>query len=454
MKELLFFGLLFSVAVMADTPPPGTVKSKTFSGDGNTGITATGTALNVNVVNQSGLNTVNQGTAGGDPWLVEVEGSNLPTNACQETGGHLASIDSKLTSPLAVTGTFFQTTQPVSAASLPLPAGAATAAKQPALGSAGSASSDVLTVQGVAGMTALKTDGSATTQPVSGTVTANAGTGTLSVDASGHTVPVSGSFFQATQPVSGTVTAVSVVNGTIGNAAPSIATQVGGKDGSGNLRAILTETDGTQVVDGSSHTQPVSGTFFQTTQPVSGTFWQATQPVSGTFFQATQPVSASSLPLPTGASTSAKQPALGTAGSASADVITVQGVASMTALKVDGSGVTQPVSAVSLPLPAGAATSALQSKAPISTTGSGSSAAATVSTVATLTAPANAVGFILMNIATSTTNMRWAVGRTASTTLGQQLQPGRDTGFVPIGANISIIAESGTVTYDVQWIAQ
>lgn len=58
----------------------------------------------------------------------------------------------------------------------------------------------------------------------------------------------------------------------------------------------------------------------------------------------TQPVSAASLPLPTGAATAAKQPALGTAGSASADVITVQGAASMTAVKVDGSAVTQPVS--------------------------------------------------------------------------------------------------------------
>jgi len=72
------------------------------------------------------------------------------------------------------------------------------------------------------------------------------------------------------------------------------------------------------------------------------------------------PVSAASLPLPTGAATSAKQPALGTAGTASADVITVQGIASMTALKVDGSAVTQPVSAASLPLPSGAATSALE----------------------------------------------------------------------------------------------
>lgn len=64
--------------------------------------------------------------------------------------------------------------------------------------------------------------------------------------------------------------------------------------------------------------------------------------------------------LPTGASTAAKQPALGTAGSASADVLTVQGIASMVALKVDGSAVTQPISAASLPLPSGASTALLQ----------------------------------------------------------------------------------------------
>lgn len=94
------------------------------------------------------------------------------------------------------------------------------------------------------------------------------------------------------------------------------------------------------------------------------------------------------------------------------------------------------------------------SLAPVNTGASGSAAAAQVSTVATLTAPANAVGFVLMNLDTSTTNMRWAIGRTASATLGQQLQPGRDTGFIPAGANISIIAESGTVDYDVQWVSR
>ena len=72
--------------------------------------------------------------------------------------------------------------------------------------------------------------------------------------------------------------------------------------------------------------------------------------------------------LPSGAATSAKQPALGTAGSASADVITIQGIAGMTALKVDGSAITQPISAATLPLPTNAATettlSSLSAKLP------------------------------------------------------------------------------------------
>ncbi|HTK76151.1 MAG TPA: hypothetical protein VL371_12890 [Gemmataceae bacterium] len=102
-------------------------------------------------------------------------------------------------------------TQPVSAASLPLPSGASTAAKQPALGTAGAASADVLTVQGIASMTALKVDGSGVTQPVSGTVTVQQSTASsLKVDLSGTAanataIKVDGS--AVTQPVSGTVTA-------------------------------------------------------------------------------------------------------------------------------------------------------------------------------------------------------------------------------------------------------
>jgi len=85
-----------------------------------------------------------------------------------------------------------------------------------------------------------------------------------------------------------------------------------------------------------------------------------TQPVNVLNFPGTQPVSLTSVPLPTGAATSAKQPAPGTAGTPSADVITVQGATAGTPVKTDGSGVVQPVSASSLPLPSGAATAAKQ----------------------------------------------------------------------------------------------
>lgn len=105
----------------------------------------------------------------------------------------------------------------------------------------------------------------------------------------------------------------------------------------------------------------------------------------------TQPISASSLPLPTGASTSALQTTGNTSLATIATLVLAQGsttsgqaaelvmgatttaaptyttatsnplsLTTAGALRVDGSGVTQPISATSLPLPTGAATSALQ----------------------------------------------------------------------------------------------
>jgi hypothetical protein len=166
---------------------------------------------------------------------------------------------------------------------------------------------------------------------------------------------------------------------------------------------------------------------------------QSAIPVTGTFWQATQPVSAASLPLPTGAATSALQ----TTGNTSLS-------------SIDGKlgSLGQKAMSGSAPVVLASDQSAVPTKAAVNANGSGSAAASTVSTVITLTAPANAVGFILQNLDTSTANIRWAVGRTASTTLGQQLQPGRDTGFIPVGANVSLVAESGTQNYDVQWVSQ
>jgi hypothetical protein len=55
-----------------------------------------------------------------------------------------------------------------------LPTGASTAAKQPALGTAGTPSADVITVQGAASMMALKVDGTGGSFPITGSIS-NAG---------------------------------------------------------------------------------------------------------------------------------------------------------------------------------------------------------------------------------------------------------------------------------------
>jgi hypothetical protein len=298
----------------------------------------------------SGTVTSNQGTGGASAWLVTGTGGTFP-----------------------VTGTFWQATQPVSgtvtanagtgtfavsAVSLPLPSGASTSALQTtgnttlssvlsALGSPFQAGGSIgntsfIATQASGANLHVNVDNFPGTQPVSGTVTvvqptgsslhtvvdsgtitanagsgtftvagtvtANAGTGTFTVDASGHTVPVSGTFFQATQPVSGTVTA---------NA------------GTGNFTVAQSSGANLHVnVDNFPATQPVSGTVAVT---------QSTSPwvVSGA-------VTAN-------------------AGSGTFTVAgTVTANAGTGTFTVDASGHTVPISAVSLPLPTGASTSALQ----------------------------------------------------------------------------------------------
>lgn len=165
------------------------------------------------------------------------------------------------------------------------------------------------------------------------------------------------------------------------------------------------------------------------------------------------------------------------------------------ALKVDGSAVTQPVSgtvtvnqgtantaangwtvkptdgtnsqgytasseakvSVTQPLPAGSnaigTVQVTSAKASVNATASNANSTVTT-TPATLTAPANAVGFLLQNISTSTANVRWQIGGAASSSSGAQLAPGQDTGFIPAGSNVSIAAESGTQSYSIQWVSQ
>ena len=73
-----------------------------------------------------------------------------------------------------------------------LPTGAATAAKQPALGTAGTASSDVITIQGVASMTPVQIADNGGSLTVDGTVAATQ-SGTWTVTGTGGTFPVTDS---------------------------------------------------------------------------------------------------------------------------------------------------------------------------------------------------------------------------------------------------------------------
>jgi hypothetical protein len=155
----------------------------------------------------------------------------------------------------------------------------------------------------VTGALALKVDGSAVTQPVSGSLgrswTLGAGTDTVLVSNAFSTESTLSAF-------------------------------------SAKFTAFDADTGaGIQMLNGAILKKPASGGAVD--------FGTSSDPIIVAFGSA-QAVTLATIPLAAGAATAAKQPALGTAGSASADVITVQGVASMTPLKVDGSGVTQPVS--------------------------------------------------------------------------------------------------------------
>lgn len=156
-----------------------------------------------------------------------------------------------------------------------------------------------------ANATAVKVDGSAVTQPVSGTVTANAGTNlntsALALESGGNLATVAGAVIAQEATTSGVkgVTAF----GAVTTAKPTYTTAKSDAlslDVNGLLRVSLADT-------------PVNATKLLVTPD-----------------------------LPSGASTAAKQPALGTAGTASSDVITIQGIASMTKLLVTPDSVALP----------------------------------------------------------------------------------------------------------------
>ena len=391
---------------------------------------------------QSGTWTVQPGnTANTTPWLATIsQGGNSAT----VTGSNALKVDGSAV------------TQPISAAALPLPSGAATASNQTTLGTqttelndgthtavikaastaaiatdtalvvaispnntpilpSGAATSanqtngsqETQIVQGgntatVTASSALKVDGSAVTQPISGTVTANAGTGNFtnaSIGATAAAPPADATYAGAlvtTSPESGLT--------------------------SGDMYPLNLSTTGLLRVDGSNVTQPISGTV--TANAGTGTFT-----VSGTV-AATQSGTWTVQPGNTPNTT----PWLATISQGGNSAT----VTASNALKVDGSAVTQPISAASLPLPTGAATSANQTTIGTQTTelndGTRTATIKAASTAAVATDTALVVAVSPNNTIAATQSGTWTV------------QPGNTANTTPWLATINQGGNSATVT--------
>lgn len=130
-----------------------------------------GSATDVNISDASGNALDSDGagalkvavvSGGGSNASVGTIGAAVPASATtvgvQDGSGNLRAPllgSQTMVNSLSVAIASNQTAVPISAASLPLPTGAATAAKQPALGTAGSPSTDVISIQGVASGTVI-----------------------------------------------------------------------------------------------------------------------------------------------------------------------------------------------------------------------------------------------------------------------------------------------------------
>ena len=216
----------------------------------------------------------------------------------------------------------------------------------------------------------------------------------------------------------------SSANASVGpNGAPitSSSTLVAGENPSGNQQPLQTDASGALIVTpeagstGNVNLTEVGGAAISEGQKTMAN----SLPVVIASDQSAIPISASALPLPTGAATAANQ----TNGSQETQI--VQGgntaiVSAAGALKVDGSAVTQPISAAALPLPTGASTSALQSNvqsAPgtpqtVALTIQGNASSVPVPISGTVTASNPSVGATGSAVPANTTYMGMNVGGT------------------------------------------
>lgn len=298
----------------------------------------------------NGTVTANIGTTNGLALDASLGTLDISVNTLLKPSSTLASVSNvgsltSITNPVAVTGTFFQATQPVSAATLPLPTGAATAALQ------------------TSGNASLSSIDSKLTSPISTSRTwalqssTDSTTVTGSVSISGSPT-VSVSNFPATQAISAaslplpTGASTSALQTTGNNSLSSIDSKtpaLGQALASSSVPVVLTAA---QI----STLTPLSSVSITGTANVNVT--NASIPVTGTFFQATQPVSIAGTVTTTGTLTDAQL---------RATPVPVSGTVStggLTDAQLRASAV--PVSLATIPLATNAATDRTTSAAPYS----------------------------------------------------------------------------------------
>ena len=82
---------------------------------------------------------------------------------------------------------------------------------------------------------------------------------------------------------------------------------------------------------------------------------------------------------------------------------------------------------------------------PLTATGATQITQGLTATVVGFAPPTSAVGFLLQNDSNSFSTVRWRIGPAANVTLGHQLEPGRDSGYMPFGGStLTLCAVDGT----------
>lgn len=239
---------------------------------------------------------VNDTSAAAPLPVVQTGTPALPTGAATETT--IAAVNTKLGSALPLpTGASTETTLAAVntklGSALPLPTGAATAAKQPALGTAGVASTDVLTIQGIASGVAIPVSG---TFSASGTTDLTA-TASITGSAQAATISTLNGMSSLAIDVSGTFSATLLIEATI-DGTNWFGISVGPGAGSTFQNDSLTGSNSITVGRNLASVSGFSGVRVRCTAYVSGTavvVLRATAAPGSVFLGAALPVGGNSI---------------------------------------------------------------------------------------------------------------------------------------------------------------